>query len=81
MTIDILTVDELSELLGLSENRILLLAKKGEIPHFRIDGRIRFDPNDIAAWIERLKNPGARPRIINHAGYEPAHATIDQPTE
>jgi excisionase family DNA binding protein len=64
MAIDVLTARELGEILGLPESRVLLLAKQGQIPSFRIDGRIRFDANDIEGWIERLKDHGARPRLV-----------------
>ena len=47
MAIDVLTTDELDELLRLSANRVLLLARRGDIPYFRIDGRVRFDAQAI----------------------------------
>jgi len=52
MAIDVLTADELGELLKLSAHRILLLARRGDIPHFRVDGRVRFDAEAIEEWIK-----------------------------
>jgi excisionase family DNA binding protein len=52
MAIDVLTADELGELLKLSANRILLLARRGDLPHFRVDGRIRFDADAVEDWIK-----------------------------
>ncbi|MBI4284159.1 MAG: helix-turn-helix domain-containing protein [Chloroflexi bacterium] len=49
---EILTVDEVAELLRLSANRVLLLARRGEIPSLMIDGRARFDAREIEDWIK-----------------------------
>ena len=67
MAIDVLTADELGELLRLSANRVLLLARRGDIPYFRIDGRVRFDAQAIEGWLERFSNPrGKPPKLIEH---------------
>ena len=49
--IEILTPDEVAELLRLSANRVMLLARRGEIPFLTIDGRIRFEARDIEDWL------------------------------
>ncbi len=54
--IDLLTAEELAELLRVSPNRILLLVRRGEIPILRVCGKIRFDASDIEAWLKRLKD-------------------------
>jgi excisionase family DNA binding protein len=51
MAIEILTPDEVAELLRLSANRIMVLARRGEIPYLTIDGRMRFDAKDIEDWL------------------------------
>ena len=50
-TIEILTPDEVGELLRLSSNRIIVLARRGEIPFLTIDGHSRFDAKDIEDWL------------------------------
>ena len=51
MAIEILTPDEVAELLRVSGNRVVVLARRGEIPFLTIDGRIRFDAKDIEDWL------------------------------
>ena len=50
--VEILKPDEVAELLRLSPNRILLLARRGEIPSVIIDGRVRFDAGELEDWIK-----------------------------
>jgi excisionase family DNA binding protein len=51
MAIEILTPDEVGELLRLSANRVIVLARRGEIPFLTIDGHVRFDAKDIEDWL------------------------------
>ena len=50
---EILTVDELAELLRLSRNRIVLMARNGDIPALMLDGRLRFNAIEIENWINQ----------------------------
>lgn len=36
---------------GLSEHRIWAMCRKGYFPHVRFGRRIKFDPDQIEAWI------------------------------
>lgn len=67
MAIDVLTADELAELLRISPSRVLLLARRGDVPFFRIDGRIRFDAEDIESWIKAQRQAVfmPKPRVVN----------------
>jgi excisionase family DNA binding protein len=47
-----LTVLELSERLNVSKGKVYVLVKDGRIPYFCIGESIRFDPAEIATWIE-----------------------------
>jgi excisionase family DNA binding protein len=64
--IEILTPDEVAELLRLSPNRVLLLARRGEIPSVMIDGRFRFDAGEIEDWIKARRSNSLRtpPRLV-----------------
>ena len=42
---------ELADLLGLGKRTIYDLAKRGEIPHYRVASSIRLDPATTAAWL------------------------------
>jgi excisionase family DNA binding protein len=53
---EIMTAAEISELLRLSKNRVVLLARRGEIPSLLIDGRLRFDATEIEEWL-KFKRP------------------------
>jgi Helix-turn-helix domain len=70
MAIEILTPDEVGELLRLPPNRVMLLARRGEILFLTIDGRLRFDARDIEDWVrsQRSDSPAMPPRVINTAG-------------
>jgi len=46
-----ITVAELAILLHLSRTALYDMARRGAIPHFRIGGSLRFDPQAIAAWL------------------------------
>jgi excisionase family DNA binding protein len=56
---EIMTAGEVSELLRLSKNRVVLLARRGEIPSLMIDGRLRFDANEIEDWLKFQRQPGS----------------------
>ena len=49
---EILTADEVAELLRISRNRVILMARRGAIPSLLIDGRVRFDASEIQDWIK-----------------------------
>jgi excisionase family DNA binding protein len=68
--IEILTPDEVAELLRISPNRIMLLARRGEMPFLTIDGRLRFDARDVEDWLRshRSDAPVMPPRVVNTAG-------------
>ncbi len=57
--IEILTAEEIAELLRLSVNRVVILARRGEIPSLQIDGRLRFDARDVEDWILAQRTGGA----------------------
>lgn len=67
MALEILTPDEVGELLRLPANRVILLARRGEIPYLMIDGRLRFDAGDVEGWLRSNRNGGrpAPPKIVN----------------
>jgi len=64
--IELLTPDEVGELLRLSANRVVVLARRGEIPFLTIDGHVRFDAKDIEDWLrypaKRRTHPARKTR-------------------
>jgi excisionase family DNA binding protein len=49
----LLTARELAELLGVSAHTVLDWCQFGEIPHFKINGRIRLRRSEVDAWLEK----------------------------
>jgi excisionase family DNA binding protein len=47
-----LKVAEVARLLGVTPQHIYKMAASGNIPSFRVLGSVRFDPDEVAAWLE-----------------------------
>ena len=43
----------IAEMTGFTRKHIYDLAKHGQIPHYRIGGSIRFDPEKVKAWLDQ----------------------------
>lgn len=50
-----LTVREVANLLNVDEKTVYRLARRGELPGFKVAGAWRFKAGDIDAWIEMQK--------------------------
>jgi len=50
-----LTVKEVATLLRVDEKTVYRLAKKRELPGFKVAGAWRFKREDIESWIEKQK--------------------------
>ncbi|MFO7682230.1 MAG: helix-turn-helix domain-containing protein [Chloroflexota bacterium] len=48
----LLTAGETAELLKLSKSKIYGMAKRKEIPHFRLGKNIRFRATDLTKWLK-----------------------------
>lgn len=51
-----LTVKDVSEILQVKESTLYAWAKKGLIPSCKLNGLLRFDVNEIEAWIKQSRN-------------------------
>ncbi len=51
MAPEILTVDQVAQLLHLHVMTIYRLAKEGKLPGFKVGGRWRFCQNDLETWM------------------------------
>jgi len=54
-----LKVREVAELFGVTPQHIYKMAASGRIPSFRVSGSVRFDPDDVAAWLKGKQTPAA----------------------
>ena len=56
---DILTLREVAGLLKVAEKTVYTMARKREIPAFKVRGQWRFRRRDIDRWIDRQQSPDA----------------------
>lgn len=49
---EVLTVDQVAELLGLGRNSVYDAANRGEIPHRRIGRRLLFSRTAVMEWLQ-----------------------------
>ena len=59
--IQVLTADELAELLGVNRKTIYEAASRGEIPHRRLGRRLIFERGTVLRWLRQ-----AAPSEENH---------------
>ena len=57
-----LKVAEVAELFGVTPQHIYKMAASGRIPSFRISGSVRFDPDELAAWLKEKQAAAAASR-------------------
>ncbi len=57
----LLTARELGELLGFAAGTIVDWAERGDVPAFKIGGRLRFRESEVLAWLEERRLAAVRP--------------------
>ena len=58
MTTPLLDETDVARLLGLTPRQVQKLAKRGDLPVVRLPGdELRFDPDDLRAWVAGRKQP------------------------
>lgn len=57
-----MTVREVASYLNVDEKTIYRLAKRGDLPGFKVAGTWRFKKRDIDEWIERQKSAATSPQ-------------------
>ena len=60
----LLTVEEAAEFLGLARNTVYIHGRAGLIPHFKVGAAVRFDLDDLRAWLEENR----RGPVVGEAG-------------
>ena len=53
----LLTIDQLAERLGVSIRHIRRLIAERRVPYLKVGWFIRFDPAEIAAWLDGARHP------------------------
>lgn len=55
--LNLVTAREAAKVLGVCEKTLWSIANRGEIPVVRIGRSVRYDPRDLARWVEANKSP------------------------
>jgi excisionase family DNA binding protein len=64
-TPSLLNVEQAAAYLSLSPSTVYKLSSRGELPHVKLGGRLRFRRGDLDAYIERHK--AGRDEVLAHA--------------
>jgi excisionase family DNA binding protein len=54
----LLTIDELAERLGVSNRHVRRLVAERRVPYLKVGKFVRFDPSEIAVWLDRTRVAG-----------------------
>ena len=54
----LLTIEQLAELLGTSVRHVRRLVAEKRVPYLKVGKFIRFDPEEIAAWLDQQRVAG-----------------------
>ena len=54
---ELLTIDQLAERLGVSIRHIRRLIAERRVPYIKVGWLVRFDPAEIAAWLDGARHP------------------------
>ncbi len=54
---ELLTVDEVAELLRLTKKGVYSMVEARRIPHFKVSNRVRFARADVVRWLEENRVP------------------------
>jgi excisionase family DNA binding protein len=60
MTERLLSPRELAKLLGFTAGTVVNWAERGDVPAFKIGGRLRFCEDEVLEWLERRRLNGSR---------------------
>jgi excisionase family DNA binding protein len=55
-----LRVEELADLLSVSARTLYVEVQENRVPFFRVRGSIRFDPHQVADWLEGKMIPRSK---------------------
>ncbi len=53
---EFLTIDELSEYLGIKKSSLYAKVERKEIPYYKVGRLVRFKKSDIDPWMEKFKS-------------------------
>jgi excisionase family DNA binding protein len=56
----LLTARELADLLGFSSSTVQDWSERGELPAFKLGGRLRFRESEVLVWLEERRLAGVQ---------------------
>jgi excisionase family DNA binding protein len=56
----LLTAAQLADLLGFSAATVVDWSERGELPSFKVGGRLRFRESEVEAWLEQRRKGRTR---------------------
>ena len=65
-----LSINDLSKYIGIKPKTLYSWVSKGVLPHYRIEGLIRFKRKDIDKWLEGCKRNGVDIKCFKYQGFE-----------
>lgn len=54
----LLTIDQLADRLGVSTRHVRRLVAEKRVPYLKVGKFVRFDPAEIAEWLDHARHPG-----------------------
>ncbi len=57
----LLTINQLADRLGSTPRHVRRLVAERRVPYLKVGRFVRFDPAEIAAWLDERRMPGRRP--------------------
>lgn len=57
----LLTINQLADHLGSTPRHVRRLVAERRVPYLKVGRFVRFDPAEIAAWLDERRVPGRRP--------------------
>jgi excisionase family DNA binding protein len=64
----LLTADEVADRLGVPASWVRESARSGAMPCVRLGRYVRFDLDDVEAWLQDCKQPGRAIRLLRGRG-------------
>ena len=56
----LLSIEELAARLGITVRHVRRLVAEKRVPYYKVGRLVRFDPAEIAQWLESRRVPGSR---------------------
>jgi excisionase family DNA binding protein len=74
----LLTARELADLLGFAAGTVVDWAERGDVPAFKVGGRLRFRESEVLGWLEgqRMNGSGAGGEVSPTPTAGPTHGVV-----